>query len=157
MISKNRYFLKDLIFYTISYQYKIGIHWNCSKFIRLDLNYMQTVEPKEFWVKCRFYTHNTLEVKYIKKNYRKFAIDRPGGEQFSAENNFWTTHLRITIWHSDIKMSILSKTIILLLINVLFRSYVQLKIAPGLSIANLRYLMHNWVVKIWTLFCFSKN
>ena len=25
--------------------------------------------------------------------YRKLAIDRPGGRQFSATHNFWTTHL----------------------------------------------------------------
>ena len=27
--------------------------------------------------------------------YRKFAIDRPGGIQFFATHNFWTTHFRI--------------------------------------------------------------
>ncbi len=29
--------------------------------------------------------------------YRKFAIDRPGGKQFLAPHNFWTTHIGIIL------------------------------------------------------------
>ena len=77
------------------------------------------------------------------QQYRKFAIDRPGGIQFLATHNFWATHFRIIIKiYSDRKICILSEyNYIIVLRSVVQKLYVAKNcIPPGLSIANLWYL-----------------
>ena len=79
---------------------------------------------------------------FQKNIYRKFAIDRPGGKQFLAAHNFWTSHLRIVTYiYSDNKICILSEyNCIIVLRCVVQNLCVAENCLPlGQSIANLRY------------------
>ncbi len=87
-----------------------------------------------------------------KLGYRKFAIDRPGGMQFLATHNFWTTHLRTMIWlYSEKMQTFISEYIYMIILRCVVQKLCVDKncIPPGLSIANLRY--PNFILRMLSL------
>ena len=84
-----------------------------------------------------FPVHNLRRI-----DYRKFATYRPGGMQFLATHNFWTTHFRTMIWLYSERMQIfLSEYIYMIILRCVVQKLCVDKncMPPGLSIANLRY------------------